>query len=418
MTGMRDDPEPAVRMPHSWRPVDLAAVAAAPPEPPTIAGLVYPGRVHVWSGEPESLKSLTAAAVSVDLARAGATVVYIDLENGPRETYARLRALGLTPDELRQIIYLAPTEPLTRGSVSADVQALLADRQPSLVIVDGYTGSLALHGCHPNESAEIERHHRTVIGPLRSSGAAIVILDHLVKNRDNRGKFTIGSERKIGVADVHLTFAVKLALHRGGNGLVHLDVHKDRPGYLHRPRAAEIRYTSSATGEEITYTIEPASHNPAAATHFRPTILMGRVLDRLEHEPDPIPRSVLESSVAGKTDTVRLAIDTLVIEGHIDEQSGPRGARLYSLPAGRPRPDLAPPTSPPGGATSPLAAPHEQAESATSPHLAPTSPHENGATSPRRPSPSRGGDVRGELDQDELDRLLEEHADIAARGAS
>jgi hypothetical protein len=41
---------------HSWRPIDLVAAASNPPEPPTIGGLLYPGKRTLLSGETETSK--------------------------------------------------------------------------------------------------------------------------------------------------------------------------------------------------------------------------------------------------------------------------------------------------------------------------------------------------------------------------
>jgi hypothetical protein len=36
----------------SWEPVDLVQLALEPPSPPTIVGLIYPGRRHVFQASP------------------------------------------------------------------------------------------------------------------------------------------------------------------------------------------------------------------------------------------------------------------------------------------------------------------------------------------------------------------------------
>jgi hypothetical protein len=72
---------------HSWVPVDLATVDADPPEPPTIGGLVYPGRRHVISGEPEALKTWLLLILAVGEIRKGRAVLWIDLEMGPAKRW-------------------------------------------------------------------------------------------------------------------------------------------------------------------------------------------------------------------------------------------------------------------------------------------------------------------------------------------
>ena len=166
--------------------------------------------------------------------RAGRSVVYIDLENGPHEILTRLLALGLTTDEIDgHFLYVAPTVPIARWR--DDVRELIEKREPSLVVIDSYTGSLALNDCDPDRAVDVERHARDVLAPLRASGAAVVLIDHVVKNREARGRYSIASERKVGIADVHLGFEVVVPFSRGRRGAVKLVTHKDRHGWMRRP---------------------------------------------------------------------------------------------------------------------------------------------------------------------------------------
>jgi hypothetical protein len=183
---------------HSWVPVDLLATAAARPEPPTISGLADPARRHVFSGEPETLKTWAALILCVEEIRKGENVLWADFETGRAEMLERLRDLGLTDSEIESsFIYMEPTGPLAEGAIRADVEALIEGWRP-LVVIDAFTGALEIHGCDPNSGTEIARSFRTVIQTFRAWGGAVVILDHVPKNRDARGKFSIGSERKIG----------------------------------------------------------------------------------------------------------------------------------------------------------------------------------------------------------------------------
>lgn len=72
--------------PHSWTPIPLTSVAAEPPSPPKYVGVLYEDRIHVWSGEPEALKSLATNFAAHDVIRAGGSVMNVDFENGERET--------------------------------------------------------------------------------------------------------------------------------------------------------------------------------------------------------------------------------------------------------------------------------------------------------------------------------------------
>ncbi len=86
----------------SWAPlVDLAEVAAGDDEPPRWlqrsdgVRLLYPGRLHWISGEPETLKTWIALWAVIDALTQGARVAFIDLEDDAAGLVARLDALGM-----------------------------------------------------------------------------------------------------------------------------------------------------------------------------------------------------------------------------------------------------------------------------------------------------------------------------------
>ena len=188
--------------------------------------------------------------------------------------------------------------------------------------------TLALHGCDPNSGADVERFYRTVVEPLRGHGAAVLLLDHLAKNKDTRGMFSIGSERKIGGADVHLGFEVVRPFGRGKSGLAKIATHKDRPGNLPRPKAAELELTSDPGTGAISWQIRPAEQADPEQP-FRPTNLMEKVSHYVEGcVDDPPSRTNVEENVTGKGEWVRQAIDVLVREEYLVAEPGPRKARL------------------------------------------------------------------------------------------
>lgn len=324
-----DEPEPAEELeppPHSWTPIDLLTVAAAPPEPPTIGGLVYPGRRHLFSGEPESLKSWVALVLCLEQIREGQNVMYVDFEMGGRETLSRLRAMGATDDELRAyFIYIEPDESFQDPEVKRDTVTLIGDRKPSLIILDAFTGALQVHKLDPNKSIDVEAFYRGVVDPLRSHNAGVVVLDHLAKDPNTRGRFAIGSERKVGAAEVHLGFEVIVPFGRGRTGRAKITTHKDRPGFLPRPRAAELELVSSPTSGLVTWKIEPGEP-PDKTKPFRPTALMEKISRYLELRLSPASRNDIESEVSGNNAAKRTALRILIEEGFAHVTDGPRNA--------------------------------------------------------------------------------------------
>lgn len=149
---------------------------------------------------------------------------------------------------------------------------MLTHERPALVVLDSFDPLLGLHGLDPNASADVDGFYRTVVEPLRTHGSAVVLLDHVAKARDTRGRFAIGSQRKIGAAEVALGFETVTPSARGRTGLARIITHKDRLGHLPRPRAAELELRSDPDTGAVSWTLRAAQD--ATGDTFRPTNLM------------------------------------------------------------------------------------------------------------------------------------------------
>jgi hypothetical protein len=356
----------------SWEPLNLGQLGERPPLKPTLGGVgfVYPGKRHVFSGPQESAKTLGAYATGLDEIRSGGTVVLIDLEMGPWDARDRLRDLGAQEPDFDQFLYIEPEEAASEETIST-----LLGWEPTLVIVDAAAGAYDLQGLDDNKRADVERFARIYVRTLWLKGVATILVDHVVKKSDDRGKYAIGSERKVGSADVHIGFEAVTPLTRGGLGLYKLRTHKDRGGWIPRPLAAELELRSDPVTHAISWTFKPPAETDET-DGFRPTVLMERVSRYLELQSEPVSRTVTEEGVIGKVAYVRAAIDCLVREGFASETSGARGARLIASVRPFRVGDPVPTPSPDGG-PHPVPTPsreesHNGAESATPSHPVPT----------------------------------------------
>ena len=109
---------------------------------------------------------------------------------------------------------------------------------------------------------------------------------------------------------------------RGRTGKARLTTHKDRPGYLPRPKTGELELISDPDTELITWQITLADREQNNDT-FRPTCLMERVSRYLEGQAEPVSRNNVEKDVQGQAKAIRTALNTLTAEGYFAEQSGP-----------------------------------------------------------------------------------------------
>lgn len=367
----------------SWEPRNLAELDDKPPIEPTLGGLglLYPGKRHVFSGPQESAKTLAAYVIGLQVVREGRTVVLIDFEMGPWDAKTRLRELGATDDELGRFLYVEPDVPATPGVIGA-----LVSLEPSLVVLDALAGAFQLEALDDNSRRDVERWAAAWVQPFWRAGIATIVLDHVTKNAETRGNYAIGSERKVGGADVHIGFTVKKEIHRGGDGRYKLTTHKDRGGMLKRGHLCDLVLDS----DPETHYISPRFEAPPVvdADHpFRPSVIMERISRFLESCYEPVSKAKIENkdNVKGNTEYKRAALDILSDEGFIE--IGPTGIESIK-PFRKDEDDLA--------HTSP-----NLAQEPVDKHLAhsplPYRKGEGGANPGGRGDPDERGDVRTDI---------------------
>jgi hypothetical protein len=312
---------------HSWQPRSLVDLAANPPEPPTIGGLLYPGERTVLSGETESMKTWLALILCKAEMELGMTVGWADVDAmGPGAMFDRLKLLGCEPSMIHsQFLYYQPHEMLDPAKIG-EVAELVAARSVRMFVIDAFNPFLSMHGLEPNSTPDIDTFWRTIADPLSRAGAAPVLLDHVVKNAENRGKYSYGSERKASGAHVHLGFRLLEPLTKGGKGKTLLTVHKDRPGYLPRPTLGRLVLESDGT--LITFQIVPDHAHDAGG--WRPSIMMEKGSRFLENQDEPVSKNICEEHIGGKADARRKAIQFLIDDGYVRVIEGPKNSHLLS----------------------------------------------------------------------------------------
>jgi hypothetical protein len=307
----------------SWKRINLAAAELAiPPEPPSLCGLVYRGKRHAISGPPESAKTLLAWIIALHAMREeNVAVAALDFEMGALGTRRLLDDLGATIDEIASIYYVEPDRPPSAEDIGA-----IVGNGIGLVIIDAAAGAFDVSELDDGKRKDVEAFARAWIRPLWTAGVTTILIDHVTKNAETRGRYAIGSERKIGAADVHIGLEDVKSLTRGSTGLVKVRAHKDRAGFLHRPYAAELQLTSDPDTNAISWAFRPASSE--GDNGWQPTVLMEKVSRYLEQQAEPVSRNTVESKVTGQGTYKREAMDALVADGYAVEAPGPRKARM------------------------------------------------------------------------------------------
>ena len=324
-----DEPPPSSR---TWRPVDLGDVLAGtyrPPEP-TIGerddgkGLLYPGRIHVVAAEAEAGKTwLGLAACATELNR-GNSCVYLDFEDDVGGVVGRLVAMGLDKKIIYdRFAYIRPEEAM--GAVGrVDLDEALGDLKPTLAILDGITEAMSLHDLELKDNTDVARFGQMLPRRIASSGAAVALLDHVVKNLEARNGYAIGGVHKLnGLNGAMYLLENKNPFGVGITGRSRLLIRKDRPAQLRR---------HGVQGKDGTFwyaDLVVQSHDedftevslPPAEAHgnepLRPTVLMAKIHAVLTAASGGLSGNAIEGAVHGRAKVVRYALELLISEGYV-----------------------------------------------------------------------------------------------------
>jgi hypothetical protein len=311
----------------TWELLDLRLVAeiSATTTKPTAAGL-YPGARHLLIGEPGVGKSLFGCAVGLEEIRAFGRVVAVDLETTREQRLQLLRDLGATDEDLASWRHVEPDGPPSED----DLAAILAFGA-TLVLIDAGAGAYSVSGLDDNARADVESFNRRWVGPIHSAGVTSVVVDHVAKAVESRGRWPIGSERKLGAVDVALALAAKEPLRRGGRGVVEILPVKDRFGYL--DRTIELHLQSDPESHRITWSFTSTDVDEPAVEKA-----LGWIADFVAADPGQ-PRSAVEAAFAkhhgrGGRALARRAVDEGLARGERGEGPGQLAKTLGEAPNG------------------------------------------------------------------------------------
>ncbi|MFF0122947.1 AAA family ATPase [Micromonospora arida] len=248
-----DEPEPGDdQSTGGWAPEDLTAILDGNYEPelpkllPRTDGvaLLYPGRVHSLHGESESGKSMVAQAETARVLVEGGTVTYVDFESDAALVVGgRLLPMGVPRDAISQRFkYVRPQFDYGVSLESRAAFKVLVSQPADLCVIDGVTEALVTFGkAGRNEDEFTDWFRRLPKKIARKTGAAVVLIDHVTKDSEKRGRFALGSQAKMNALDgAAYTAEVKRALGQGMEGLIELRVGKDRPGQV-RPKCGAFQ---------------------------------------------------------------------------------------------------------------------------------------------------------------------------------
>lgn len=332
----------------TWRPVDVPLILAGdltPPQPAYLERqdhhkLLYPGRVHTFQGESESLKSWIALLACAQELALGHHVGYLDFEDTAESILGRLLALSVDREHLaKQFTYVRPAEALDLGAAH-HLERLVADRHFTLVIVDGVTEAMSLEGFDLLDNKDVATWLARLPRRIADLGPAVVMIDHVTKSKEGRDRYAIGAQHKLaGIDGAAFTVdPIHPLAHLAENavepvtGVSRITISKDRPGAVRgfaagNRHVGELHITAYPDGG-ITARIVPAVELPEGG--FRPTHLMAKITEILLPVPPPgFSKNAIRGGVKGKNTVIDLALELLIAEGYVITTPGPRGAIFH-----------------------------------------------------------------------------------------
>jgi hypothetical protein len=336
---------PAVPVP-TWRPRDLQDVLdgtyKAPQ--PTIGRrddgvpLFYAGRMHSVVGESEGGKTWFALlSVAHELA-AGNGVVFIDFEDDAPGVVGRLLALGASVKDISdRFAYIRPEEPLTVGINRLEIGQALNDLRPTFVPIDGVTEGMAMHGLELKDNTDVAKFGRMLLRPIAEMGAAVTTLDHVVKDKEGRGRYAIGGVHKLnGLNGAMYVLENRSPFGVGVTGKSTVRIAKDRPGQLRRhalPHQSGLHWFADFALKSHDPTFTEAFLYPPVEREgpFRPTDVMKKISVALAGAPEPLNVRGIEARVGGKKDMIATGLAFLVDEGFIEVNPGANRSKLHTL---------------------------------------------------------------------------------------
>lgn len=320
----------------SWSPVDLEPVLAGEhlDPPPTMLhrtdgiSLFYEGAIHTISGESESGKTWLTLLAALQLIEEGRDVVFLDFEDRADRVIGRLLALGGTLTQIRaHFAYIRPDRPLDdegRTQLAPHLTGV------ALVILDGVTEAMTTHGFDLNSNADSALFQALLPRWIADHGPAVVMIDHVVKDKEKQDRFALGAQHKLAGID-GVAYIVKMLqpFSRGKRGLARVEIAKDRPGHVreHAHGRTIAEFTLDATRSDvvlIAHLMPPGNETGRAGDTFEPTILMEKISRAVQLTPG-LSKKAIEEMTNGKATTKRLALELLVTRGYIQAKQESRG---------------------------------------------------------------------------------------------
>ncbi len=342
-----------------WTPVDMSTVFSGNfTRPRATLGkrhdgvhLLYPGREHVVSAEPESAKTWLVCLIVADVLREGGHVLYIDFEDDEGTIGMRSHWLGAQIKTLcdpSRFRYIRPEEGVTFDRYVRVLNFGTDDEPvpPTLVVLDGTTEGYGLHGWDIKENGDSPKWRNTYVKPALRAGAATLATDHVVKNADARGGYAIGAQhKKAGLTGALFELRVQEPFGIGMRGRSKLYLNKDRTGDLRQHGVTEGKATyfgdlvldaTDVEGCPQAWLFPPnveGEEVDGAGSELDPKVVRMREVEQVLRLRGPLNARDLRNAIPGRGSEIDKAVQSMLNLGTLHDGEMVKGpAKLRHLP--------------------------------------------------------------------------------------
>ena len=313
-------------------------------------GLLYPGRVHFFAAEPSSLKSWLALVAAAQELKLGHSVTYYDYEDNKRAMVKRLKAMGVKEYEAELFHYADPGTQASQNALDGMMEEM-ETWQPSLVVIDGTTEVLARFGFGIDGNTEFTEFLALMPKPIARTGPAVVLIDHVSKNKETRSRGPIGAQHKLAGTDVTYILERVQPLSATAPGIVRVLLNKDKGKDVTKittveggtvSRVADFHVTLNPDGSVTTQVKMPDAATAGAPDRTEALLATMEKVSAYVATHGASPVTVIRQVVGGRSTTVTAAIDALADDGYVTtfkpEGGGPGRMVESVMPYHRARP--------------------------------------------------------------------------------
>lgn len=190
---------------------------------------IYEKKIHTIVGEPETGKSWLAGYLMVERMKQGQGTIYWDFESDIGNYMYRIKLMGLTKNDAVDISHYWKGGAVNTAVVEAMIRKIKQDNI-KYVVMDSVNRMMGKGGYDYESGPSYVKFTAEILDPIRNAGVAVILIDHVTKAKDSRGRYATGSEQKLSQVDVSIHLESIQPFAQGVEGSVGIRIAKDRLG--------------------------------------------------------------------------------------------------------------------------------------------------------------------------------------------